>query len=93
MRSQKLVNVDRTPSRLYSNDRSTTVQPLFNNRKPRLRRPPMPIYEFYSPDNNKLYQFAWNGSAYQYGHNSIPELTLTNIPADADASSFAMLHK
>jgi hypothetical protein len=50
------------------------------------------MYFFKGSTNNKIYQFSWNGSSYQFGHNSIPELTLTNIPADADASSFAMLH-
>ena len=49
------------------------------------------MYFFKAGTNNKLYQFAWNGSSYQYGYNSIPEITLTNIPADADMSSFAML--
>ena len=29
---------------------------------------------------------------YEYGHQSIPELKLTNIPDDADTSRFAMLH-
>lgn len=50
------------------------------------------MYFFKGSTNNKLYQFAFNGRSYQYGHNSIPELTLTNMPADADASSFSMLH-
>lgn len=50
------------------------------------------LYCFKGSSNNKIYQFAWNGSSYAYGHNSIPELSLTNIPADADASSFSMLH-
>ncbi|KIG17135.1 hypothetical protein DB30_03732 [Enhygromyxa salina] len=50
------------------------------------------MYFFKGSTNNKLYQFAWNGKSYAYGHNSIPELTLTNIPADADAGSFSMVH-
>lgn len=50
------------------------------------------MYFFKGSTRDKLYQFAWNGSSYEFGHNSIPELTLTNIPADADASSFCMLH-
>jgi hypothetical protein len=50
------------------------------------------LYFFKANTNNTLYQFAWNGSSYAFGHNSIPVITLTNIPADADMSSFAMLH-
>lgn len=50
------------------------------------------MYFFKGSTNNRLYQFSWNGSSYAFGHNSIPELTLTNSPSDADASSFSMLH-
>lgn len=50
------------------------------------------MYFFKGSTNNKLYQFSWDGKSYAYGHNSIPELTLTNIPADADAGSFSMVH-
>ena len=50
------------------------------------------MYFFKGSTNNKLYQFGWNGTSYHFGFNSIPELTLTNIPGDADASSFSMLH-
>ena len=50
------------------------------------------MYFFKGNTNNKIYQFSWNGSSYEYGHNSIPELTLTNVPEDADASSFSMVH-
>ncbi|PRQ08561.1 hypothetical protein [Enhygromyxa salina] len=50
------------------------------------------MYAFKGSTNNKIYQFSWNGKSYAYGHNSIPELSLTNIPADADASSFSMVH-
>ena len=50
------------------------------------------MYFFKGSTNDTLYQFSWNGSSYAYGHNSIPVLTLTNAPADADASSFSMLH-
>jgi hypothetical protein len=50
------------------------------------------MYFFKGSTRDKLYQFAWNGSSYEFGHESIPELTLTNIPVDADASSFCMLH-
>ncbi len=50
------------------------------------------MYFFKGSTHNTLYQFAWNGSSYQYGHNSIPVLTLTQIPADADTGSFTMLH-
>jgi hypothetical protein len=50
------------------------------------------MYFFKGSSRDTIYQFAWNGSSYAYGHNSIPVLTLTNIPADADLDSFAMLH-
>lgn len=50
------------------------------------------MYFFKGSTNNKIYQFAFNGSSYQFGYNSIRELTLIDMPADVDASSFAMLH-
>ncbi|KAB2918811.1 MAG: hypothetical protein F9K23_01345 [Bacteroidetes bacterium] len=50
------------------------------------------MYFFKGSTNNTLYQFGFNGSSYDFGYNSIPELTLTNIPSDADMSSFAMLY-
>lgn len=50
------------------------------------------MYFFKGSTNDTLYQFGWNGSSYAYGHNSIPVLTFTNMPADADTSSFCMLH-
>lgn len=50
------------------------------------------LYVFKGSTRDTLYQFSWNGSSYAYGHNSIPILTLTNAPADADSSSISMLH-
>ncbi len=50
------------------------------------------MYCFKGSTRDTLYQFAWNGSSYAFGHRSIPELTLTGMPADADPSSVAMLH-
>lgn len=50
------------------------------------------MYFFKGSTADQLYQFGWNGSSYHFGHNSIPVLTLTNAPADADASSISMLH-
>jgi len=50
------------------------------------------MYFFKGSTRDTIYQFGWNGSSYAYGHLSIPVLSLTNIPADADASSFSMLH-
>ena len=52
------------------------------------------LYFFRSGTNDTLYQFGFNPSSaeYEYGYNSIPTLTITGAPADADASSFAMLH-
>ena len=49
------------------------------------------MYFFKKGSNNTIYQFAWNNSSYEYGYNSIPIITLTNIPSDANMSSFAML--
>ncbi|MFC4263649.1 hypothetical protein ACFOWM_12210 [Ferruginibacter yonginensis] len=49
------------------------------------------LYFFKGSTNNTLYQFGFDGTSYAYGHNSIPVLTLINIPADADMDSFAML--
>ena len=41
-----------------------------------------------------LYQFGFNPSTatYEFGYDSIPEIGITGIPADADTSSFKMLH-
>ena len=50
------------------------------------------FYAFKRGSNDTIYQFSFNGSAYAFGHNSIPVLRLVDFPADADASSFAMLH-
>lgn len=50
------------------------------------------LYSFKQGTDDRLYQFSFNGSAYAFGHHSIPELTLVDFPADTDASSFAMLH-
>jgi hypothetical protein len=52
------------------------------------------LYMFKQNTSDTLYQFGFNArtSQYEYGHQSIPELKLTNIPDDADTSSFAMLH-
>lgn len=50
------------------------------------------MYFFKGSTSDTLYQFGWNGSSYQFGHRSIPELTLVNAPDDADPSSLSMLH-
>ncbi|GII84939.1 hypothetical protein Ssi03_29290 [Sphaerisporangium siamense] len=50
------------------------------------------LYAFKGSSRDTLYQFTWNGSSYAYGHDSIPVLTLTNAPADADPSSISLLH-
>ena len=50
------------------------------------------MYFFKGSTADTMYQFAWNGSSYDFGYNSIPVLTLTGAPADVDASSLAMLH-
>jgi len=52
------------------------------------------LYFFQAGTNDTIYQFAFNPatSSYEFGFNSIPEMTITGAPADADPSSFAMLH-
>ena len=52
------------------------------------------LYLFKQNTNDTLYQFGFNArtAQYEYGHQSIAELKLTNIPDDADTSRFAMLH-
>ena len=50
------------------------------------------LYLFRGSSSDTLYQFAWNGTSYEYGHRSIPVLTLVGSPPDVDASSIRMLH-
>ena len=50
------------------------------------------LYLFRGSSSDTLYQFAWNGSSYEYGYRSIPVLTLVGSPPDVDASSIRMLH-
>ncbi len=50
------------------------------------------LYSFRQGSEDRLYQFGFNGISYAFGHNSIPELTLADFPADADSNTFAMLH-
>lgn len=50
------------------------------------------MYFFRAGSVDRIYQFGWNGSSYEHGHRSIPVLSLVDAPADADASSFGMLH-
>jgi hypothetical protein len=52
------------------------------------------LYFFKQGSNDTLYQFGFNPGTlkYEFGYNSIDILKITGIPADADASSFAMLH-
>lgn len=52
------------------------------------------LYFFKAGTNDTLYQFGYNpaSSDYEYGYNSINVLKITGAPADADPSSFAMLH-
>jgi hypothetical protein len=52
------------------------------------------VYRLYmlSYDQTKVYQFGWNGSTYEYGHRSIPSISITGAPSDADKSRWAMLH-
>lgn len=52
------------------------------------------MYFFKVGSNDTFYQFAYNPNSgtYEYGFDSIPVLKVVNMPADADPSSFAMLH-
>lgn len=52
------------------------------------------LYAFKKGSKDTFYQFAFNPDTqeYEYGYNSIPELKLVGTPADADTSTFAMLH-
>ncbi len=52
------------------------------------------LYFFKKSSNTMLYQFAFNPATgrYEYGFSSIPNLKITGAPADANPSSFAMLH-
>jgi hypothetical protein len=50
------------------------------------------MYFFKGSTSDTLYQFAWDGSAYAYGYNSIPILTLVGAPPDVDAGSLRMLY-
>ncbi len=49
-------------------------------------------YAFKQGSKTNFYQFAFNGSTYAYGHNSIANLTVSGMPAETDTSSFAMNH-
>lgn len=52
------------------------------------------LYAGTRPDAAALYQFSFdrNAAEYRYGYDSIPRMTLQEVPPDADTSSFAMLH-
>ena len=54
-------------------------------------------YRLYFPkrgSRDTLYQFGFNRatSRYEYGYNSIKQLKIVGMPADANTNSFAMLH-
>jgi len=50
------------------------------------------LYAFRYGSNDQIYQGAWNGSAYEYGHRSIPTLDLVGFPSTSDVGRPAMLH-
>jgi hypothetical protein len=51
------------------------------------------LYMFKRNSPDRLYQFVWNGASYAWGYDdAIPTLRLTNIPADAEVGTFAMLY-
>ena len=54
-------------------------------------------YRLYLPkfgSKDTLYQFGFNRAtnAYEYGYNSIRELKIVGMPADANTNSYSMLH-
>lgn len=52
------------------------------------------LYFFKLGSADTMYQFAFNPSTsrYEYGFDSVATIKITGMPADADTSSFAMLH-
>ena len=50
------------------------------------------LYLKSTADPTIMYQFGWNGASYAWGHNSIPQLMITDAPVDTDFSRWAMLH-
>lgn len=50
------------------------------------------MFAFSSPAKDAISQYVWNGTDYEYGFNSNPEIGLDGFPADSDPSDFAMLH-
>lgn len=50
------------------------------------------VYFFKAGSEDTLYQFAFNGTAYEFGYNSIPEVKLLNKHKSARSTLFAMLH-
>ena len=53
------------------------------------------LYFMRDGTDDALYQFGFNGgtNAYEYGHQGLPLIPIVGAPADADTSSFAMLHQ
>ena len=43
-------------------------------------------------DSTTLYQFGFNGASYDFGHRSIPQLSVQGMPDTSDTTSFSMLH-
>ncbi|NEZ62679.1 hypothetical protein D0962_07770 [Leptolyngbyaceae cyanobacterium CCMR0082] len=50
------------------------------------------LYTFKDNSPDTLYQFGWTGQALQYGHKSVPQLTIQDIPQDADTRSFSVTY-
>lgn len=48
---------------------------------------------FRSGSRDTLYQFSFDGVGYAFGHHAAPVLSLAEVPADADAGSFAVLNE
>ena len=50
------------------------------------------LYFFVKDSDTTMYQFGFDGRAYTFGHDSIPQLEITGAPSEANPGSFAMLH-
>ena len=52
------------------------------------------FYVFQNGSSTNFYQFAFNSASqdYEYGHLSIANLSVIEMPANSDSSNFAMLH-
>ncbi len=50
------------------------------------------LYFMSKNSNDLLYQFAYNGSTYDYGFNSMARISITGYPSSTSKSKFSILH-